>query len=166
MSYAPNVDAARFLVQQVMPIVWETMPHATVLLAGADPKHAVRSLASDRVTVSGHLPDIRSAYASARIFVAPMRIGSGMQNKLLEAMSMGLPCVTTSIAATPLHATPLEHLLVGDSAEEIADRIVKLDNEEIYRSIADGGHRLVQQHFSWSAAVQPLEDIFNELVAK
>lgn len=166
MSYAPNVDAARFLVNEVMPIVRETMPFATVLLAGADPRRSVRTLASDSVTVSGHLPDIRTAYASAKIFVAPMRIGSGMQNKLLEAMSMGLPCVTTSIAATPLCATPGEHILVGDSAEEIADMIVKLGNEEIYRTIADGGHRFVHEHFSWIAAVKPLEELLHAVVAK
>ena len=161
MSYAPNVDAACFLVKEIMPFVWSQIPSATVLLAGADPKPAVKALAGPKVTVSGRLDDIRSAYASARMFVAPMRIGSGMQNKLLEAMSMGLPCVTTSIAANPLGATPWEHLLVGDSAEEIADLIVKLTIEETHHSIADSGHRFVQQHFSWSAAVAPLEEILN-----
>ena len=164
MSYAPNVDAACWLVKEVMPLVWKQCPYGIkVLLAGADPKPAVRALAGPRVTVSGRLPDIRSAYASARMFVAPMRIGSGMQNKLLEAMAMGLPCVTTSLAATPLGATPWEHLLVGDTAEEIADLIVKLTIEETRQSIADGGHRFVLEHFSWPAAVAPLERILNEL---
>ena len=167
MSYAPNVDAACWLVKEIMPLVWKRCPYGVnVLLAGADPKPAVRRLASSKVTVSGRLDDIREAYASAKIFVAPMRIGSGMQNKLLEAMSMGLPCVTTSIAATPLGATPWEHLLVGDTAEELADLIVKLGTEELHHSVADGGHRFVQQHYSWPAAVQPLEDLLNAVVAK
>ena len=166
MSYAPNVDAARFLVEEIMPLVWQQMPDANVLLAGADPRPSVRRLASSKVTVSGRIPDIRSAYASARIFVAPMRIGSGMQNKLLEAMSMRLPCVTTSIAATPLGATPGLHLLVADTAQEIADLVLKLNADEFHRSIADQGHNFVLQHHSWPAAVQPLETIFNELVAK
>ncbi|MBQ8703706.1 MAG: glycosyltransferase [Bacteroidales bacterium] len=164
MSYAPNVDAACWLVNEIMPTVWKRCPYGiNVLIAGADPKPAVRALAGPRVTVSGRLPDIRSAYASARMFVAPMRIGSGMQNKLLEAMAMGLPCVTTSIAATPLGATPWEHLLVGDTAEEIADLIVKLTIDEMHHAIADGGHRFVLEHFSWPAAVEPLEEILNTL---
>lgn len=163
MSYAPNVDAAQYLVKEVMPLVWSQIPSATVLLAGADPKPAVKALAGSKVTVSGRLPDIREAYASAKLFVAPMRIGSGMQNKLLEAMAMGLPCVTTSIAATPLGATPWEHLLVGDTAEEIADLIVKLTIEEIHHRIADGGHRFVQEQFSWRAAVAPLEELFKQI---
>ena len=163
MSYAPNVDAARWLVKEIMPLVWEQCPYSIkVLIAGADPKPAVKALAGPRVTVSGRLDDIRTAYASAKIFVAPMRRGSGMQNKLLEAMSMGLPCVTTSIAATPLGATTWEHLLVGDTAEEIADLIVKLTIEEIHHNIADGGHRFVQQHYSWPAAVAPLEQLLTQ----
>ena len=162
MAYAPNVDAACWLVNEIMPLVWKQCPYGMkVLIAGADPKPAVRALAEPRVTVSGRLDDIRTAYASARIFVAPMRIGSGMQNKLLEAMAMKLPCITTTMAATPLGATPWEHLLVGDTAEQIADLIVKLGTEELHDAIADGGHRFVLENYSWSAAVQPLEDIFN-----
>ena len=166
MAYAPNVDAACWLVKEIMPLVWEQCPYGRkVLIAGADPKPSVRALAGPRVTVSGRLDDIRTAYASARIFVAPMRIGSGMQNKLLEAMSMHMPCVTTTIAATPLGATAWEHLLVGDTAEQIADLIVKLGTEELHDYIADGGHRFVQEHYSWAAAVEPLEQLFNEQLA-
>ena len=162
MSYAPNVDAARWLVKEIMPLVWEQCPYGiNVLIAGADPKPAVKALAGPKVTVSGRLDDIRTAYASAKMFVAPMRIGSGMQNKLLEAMAMGLPCVTTTLAAAPLGATTWEHLLVGDTAEQLADLIVKLGIEELHNSIAEGGHRFVQEHYSWSAAVAPLEKILN-----
>lgn len=162
MAYAPNVDAACWLVKEIMPLVWKQCPYGVrVLIAGADPKPAVRALAGPRVTVSGRLDDIREAYTSARIFVAPMRIGSGMQNKLLEAMAMHLPCVTTTLAATPLGATPWEHLLVGDSAAELADLIVKLSIDELHRSIADAGHRFVLDHYSWPAAVEPLEKILN-----
>ena len=160
MSYAPNVDAARWLVKEIMPLVWKQCPYGMkVLIAGADPKPAVKALASPKVTVSGRMDDIRRAYASARMFVAPMRIGSGMQNKLLEAMAMGLPCVTTSLAATPLGATPWEHLLVGDTADQLADLIVKLGTDELHDTIADASRRFVQEHYSWPAAVAPLESL-------
>lgn len=162
MSYAPNVDAAHYLVHDVMPLVWEKIPSATLLLAGTDPKPAVRALASKRVSVSGRLDDIRTAYASAQVFVAPMRIGSGLQNKLLEAMAMQLPCVTTSLAATPLAGAPL---LVGDSPAQLADHIVALlQNDDLRRSTAAQGRDFVLQHSSWPAAVQPLENIFNAIL--
>lgn len=165
MAYAPNVDAARYLVHEVMPLVWAQRPEATLLLAGADPKPAVRALASKRVTVSGRLGDIRDAYAAAELFVAPMRIGSGLQNKLLEAMSMQRPCVTTSLANAALGATPGTHLLVGDTPQTLADSIVKLlADSELAAQIAAAGNAFVHQHYSWAAAVKPLEDIFNGLM--
>ena len=167
MSYSPNVDAARYLINEVMPIVWKERPNATVLLAGADPKQAVRALASDNVTVSGHLADIREAYASAQIFVAPMRLGSGLQNKLLEAMSMQVPCVTTSLANAALGATPHEQLLLGDTPAQLAECIIQmLRSEELRNRIAAKGYQYVHEHFSWPAAVQPLENIFNAILAQ
>lgn len=171
MAYAPNVDAARYLVNDVMPLVWAKIPSATLLLAGADPKPSVRALASKRVTVSGRLDDIREAYASSQVFVAPMRLGSGLQNKLLEAMAMNLPCVTTSIAATPLLAAtqPLDHsatrpLLVGDNPMALADAIVRLlTSQELRDSVATAGNTFVRTHYSWPAAVQPLEQILQSV---
>ena len=168
MSYAPNVSAAHYLVEKVMPLVWAKRPATTLLLAGASPKHSIWRLGvEDRVTVSGWVDDIRTAYASSRLFVAPMLIGSGLQNKLLEAMAMHMPCVTTSLANIPLGATSGDQLLVGDDAETLAEHIVSLlDNNELSTRIADSGHRFVQEQYSWPTAVKPLEDILNAVVAK
>jgi glycosyltransferase involved in cell wall biosynthesis len=177
MAYAPNVDAARYLVNDVMPLVWQRHPEATLLLAGADPKPSVRLLASKHVTVSGRLNDIREAYASSTVFVAPMRLGSGLQNKLLEAMSMRLPCVTTSLAAKPLlakggetfithHSSLNTHmpLLVADTPEALADSIVRLlDSQELRDSLAAEGNSFVRDNYSWSSAVEPLEQILQSL---
>lgn len=165
LSYAPNIDAVRYLIKEVMPLVWEKEPRATLLLAGADPKASVRILSSERVSIQASLPDIRSAYAAADIFVAPMRIGSGLQNKLLEAMSMGLPCVTTPLANAALGATPGTHLLIGDTPQSLADSILKLiADKNLATTLAREGNAYVHQHYSWQAAVQPLENIFNGLV--
>ena len=168
MSYAPNVSAARYLVEKVMPLVWAKRPSTTLLLAGASPKHSIWRLGlEDRVTVSGWVDDIRTAYASSRLFVAPMLIGSGLQNKLLEAMAMQMPCVTTSLANIPLGATNGDQLLVGDDAETLAEHIVSLlDNTELSTRFADSGHRFVHENYSWSAAVKPLEELLNAVVSK
>ncbi len=169
MSYAPNVDAACFLVREVMPLVWEYCPYATVLIAGADPTPAVRALASkalkpEKVTVSGRMPDIRDAYASSQLFVAPMRIGSGLQNKLLEAMAMQKPCVTTSLANAALGATSGDQLFVGDSKEDLAHWIcLLLGTEDVRTRIAEEGYRFVRERYSWPVAVQPLEQILQSL---
>ncbi|MDP7435822.1 MAG: glycosyltransferase, partial [Flavobacteriales bacterium] len=91
MSYAPNVDAAHHLVEHILPLVKH--PHVRVVLAGAQPKASVQALASNRVTVTGWVDDIAAEYRAATLFVAPLRIGTGLQNKVLEAMAAEVPCV-------------------------------------------------------------------------
>ena len=98
MGYAPNVNAVEFLAYEIMPKVWEKLPNAKLYIAGAQPDPKVKKVACDNIIVSGWIDDMRDAYAQSRIFIAPMRIGTGLQNKLLEAMSMKIPCITTALA--------------------------------------------------------------------
>lgn len=161
MGYDPNVKASQFLIQEVMPIVWREYPNAKVLLAGTTPKNVVRKLMSDKVTVTGWVEDIRQCYAQARIFVAPMQTGSGLQNKLLEAMSMQMPCVTTSIANVPLGADG--EVLVGDDPEQFAENILMLlRDDERCRQLGMAGYRFVREHFSWESAGSKLEAVLTE----
>lgn len=163
MGYDPNVKAATSLVQEVMPLVWKEYPSATVLLAGTSPKNTVRKLASNRVTVSGWVEDIRQSYAQARIFAAPMQTGSGLQNKLLEAMSMQIPCVTTPIANIPLGAEEGREVFVGNSPKEFADRIITLlRSAEEQKRLGQAGYQFVKEHFSWESAGAKLEAILTE----
>lgn len=164
MQYAPNIDAARYLVNDIMPLVWQQRPEARLVLAGATPTAAVRRLAGPRVEVTGSVPDIRPYYAHSRLFIAPMRLGSGLQNKLLEAMAMGVPCVTTPIANEALGATPGTHLLVGNSPQELASHILSLLADPARaQALSAAALDYVHQNFSWPAAVQPLEDIFTQI---
>ena len=165
MRYEPNVHASNYLVKRVMPLVWEEFPNATLLLAGAYPKHKVSQLANDRVTVTGFVDDIRECYASARIFAAPMQTGSGLQNKLLEAMAMGLPCVTTSIANDSLQATLDTEILVGDTAQEFATHIINLlRNDEQRNELAANGTVFVHKNYSWETAGEKLEEVLRGVV--
>lgn len=165
MRYEPNVHASNYLVKRVMPLVWEEFPKATLLLAGAYPKLKVSQLANDRVTVTGFVDDIRECYASARIFAAPMQTGSGLQNKLLEAMAMGLPCVTTSIANDSLQATLDTEILVGDTAQEFATHIINLlRNDEQRNELAANGTVFVHKNYSWETAGEKLEEVLRGVV--
>ncbi len=161
MSYPPNVACANYLVNQVLPLVWEKKPNITIQIAGSSPDKTVQELASDRVHISGWLDDIRDAYATAKIFVAPMQIGTGLQNKLLEAMAMRLPCVTSTLANNALGATPGNEVLVGDSADEIASHILNLiENKSIRELIGRAGYQYVTINFSWKSASDKLNQFF------
>lgn len=167
MRYEPNVRAAQFLAEKIMPLVWQTHPNASLLLAGACPKAKVSKLASDHITVIDSPEDIRKCYASARIFAAPMLTGSGLQNKLLEAMAMQMPCVTTSIANDSLHAEKGREVLVGDTAREFADHIVRLlDDEDLCHSIARNGNTFVHNTYSWELSCGKLESILQSVCGK
>ncbi len=163
MHYPPNVDAAKFLIKEIMPQVWKERPGTSVLLAGANPDPAVKALAGDKVFVSGWMDDIREAYASSVLFIAPMRIGTGLQNKLLEAMSMKIPAITTPLANEALNASPDKEILVGSTAGELAGSILKLLNNNDFREeLAENGHRFVTTGFSWKGATAPLLKIIEE----
>ncbi|TAK30419.1 MAG: glycosyltransferase [Saprospiraceae bacterium] len=163
MGYYNNVKAAVMLVNDIMPLVWEVRPGASVLLAGARPSAGVLRLVQSNVRVSGWLDDIRDAYASAAIFVAPILLAVGLQNKILEAMSMGLPCITTSRINEAVGATPGEEILLADEASGFAAHILALiDDEPERRRLGVAGQSFVRKNFSWQQAVQQLNDLITE----
>ena len=158
MSYAPNIECAEFLVWDVLRKLDKDV---TLVLSGTDPHPRIKDLAKEnKVIVTGWVDDIRDAYASAKIFVAPLFIGTGLQNKLLEAMAMGIPAVTTTLANNALHAVSGEHIMVADSAEEFVTTINRLLADEILREkISANGKTFVQANFSWEHSVRKLENL-------
>ncbi len=163
MGYAPNVDASMFLVKEIMPFVWDVFPNAKVVLAGANPSSDVKNLQSNKVEVTGWVNDIRSYYASSWVFVAPLRIGSGMQNKLLEAMAMGLPCVSTSLAANPIGALVDEEILVEDDVQLLAEKIIfLLQNPERAIEIANNARHFVEKKYSWYSQTEILLNLMEK----
>lgn len=159
MSYAPNVNAVDYLANEILPIVWDTHPDTKLYIAGATPDPKVKKVASERIIVSGWLDDIREAYSVSRVFIAPMRIGTGLQNKLLEAMSMRLPAITSPLANASLGANPDEEILVGTNAEELARHIITLlDDEAKAADIAQKGYDYSNRVYDWGKATKLLED--------
>jgi glycosyltransferase involved in cell wall biosynthesis len=161
MGYPPNIDAARFIAEDIFPLVIRQYPEAKLLIAGATPHTKVQALKSSSITVTGWLPDIRESYAQSRIFIAPMRIGTGLQNKLLEAMAVELPCITSILANKALGAAENEEILVGSSAREYAEHIIHLLQDEAFsKRLAEKGHSFVKKAFSWENSTSALEELF------
>ena len=163
MGYHPNVKAAQFLVQKVLPILQKKRPGIQILIAGARPTAEVLSLQRDHVTVSGWVEDIRDAYGSAQLFVAPIFLGSGQQNKILEAMSMGLPCITTAQVNNAIHAPVNSTIFVAESEADFADEILKLLSDEDWQvKVGAAARTFVKQKYGWEHSVSVLAELFEE----
>ena len=160
MGYAPNIDAAQFLCNDILPLIKKVIPTVKILLAGAEPSLTVQNLKSESVEVSGWLKDIRTAYSESTIFIAPMRIGTGLQNKLLEAMAMNKACVTTPLANKALKA-PTNSISIGFTAQELADEcILLLNNKEQNNRQALLGNNFVKDAYQWSKTTDELSKLF------
>jgi glycosyltransferase involved in cell wall biosynthesis len=158
MNYPPNIAAAIFLVEEILPKLISQFPEITLLIAGANPSSEVLNLASARVKVSGWMSDIRQAYCESRIFVAPMFIGAGMQNKILEAMSSELPVVTTSLAAEAFSEKNQSKIIEANTTFEFAKAIqYYLLNEAAQNSDGKTNRLYVEEKYSWKISNKKLD---------
>lgn len=161
MGYVPNVEGARYLVQVILPKLIKKYPNIKILIAGARPTALVQSFSSKNVTVTGWVEDIRIAYASAKIFVAPLFLGSGQQNKILEAMSMEVPCLTTNLVNNAIGAKDNSEIVLADDANGFVEKIEwLLQNPAEIQRIGVTGKEFVKNNYSWEYYVKPLEECF------
>lgn len=163
MAYQPNVNAAEYLAKRIMPNVWAKMPQASLVIAGANPTARVRALASEKVIVTGWVEDIRGHYAKSRVFVAPMQIGTGLQNKVLEAMAMQLPCITSPLANDALNAKEGTEILIGRNATDYAQHILSLLSDATHRiELGQKGYQFVLAHYNWESTTAKLAKLIIE----
>jgi glycosyltransferase involved in cell wall biosynthesis len=143
-----------------MPHVWKKYPKSRVLISGTNPVARVRELASDRVSVSGWVEDVRTNFSRSRMLVAPMQLSIGLQNKLIEAMAMKIPCVTSTLANNALAAKDGIEVLVADTPEEYAAHIFLLLEDEVFaNSIAEKGFDFVKTNYNWEQAGERLQEV-------
>jgi glycosyltransferase involved in cell wall biosynthesis len=160
MAYPPNISAALRLAQRIFPRILTTLADATLLIIGRDPAPAISQLAGPRISVTGTVDNIWPYIMRVNVFAFPMIEGTGLQNKILEAMYAGVPVVTTSIAANGMDARSGEQLLVGDTDEQIVAQVVKVLGDYQYGAeLAGRAQAFVLRHFSWSAILPRYEAI-------
>ena len=142
--HAPNVDAARVLVDEVMPLVWDQVPGLPCLLIGSDMPDRVRRLAGPHVELVGQVADLDLVLECVRLTVAPLRYGAGVKGKVLDSLAAAVPCVMSPIAAEGLALPTALQALVGQDVQQVARLIVRLhENEQAHRAAVEGGLMLV-----------------------
>jgi polysaccharide biosynthesis protein PslH len=167
MMFGPNVDAARYLCEIIVPRILGRHPDLRVYVVGRDPVPQVRALASKSIVVTGTVPDVRDYLWRSSVFVCPMRLGAGIKNKVLQAWAVGMPVVATSEALGGLDARDGENVLVRDAPSLFADTVTELLSDPARgRAVAEGGRKTAVEHYSWRAQARRFELLFEELIAR
>lgn len=165
MHWPPNIDAITYFYQKILPIIRQNDPEAVLTIAGQQPPGSIQSMASDYVKVTGYVADVREASRDCGIFIVPLRSGSGVRVKILNALSMALPVVSTSVGAEGIEVEHGKHLLIADDPEDFAAACVKLLNEPQYADqLGENGRDLVCDKYSWNIIGKRLLDIYDEWV--
>jgi len=163
MQYEPNVNCVHYLIEQVFPLLQKDLPHVQLVAAGKNPARSLRRLRAKHLQLTGWVDDLRTYYKQARVFVAPMQIGIGMQNKILEAMAMGMPVITSSLANNAIGAEHGKHLFVADTPQKVAEAtIYLLSNTEYALQLGRNARALMVERFSWQQQNEALCKILEE----
>jgi glycosyltransferase involved in cell wall biosynthesis len=164
MDYRPNVDGALVLINQIVPILRRSIDDLQVLIVGRDPAKELIDAAQGQsdIVITGAVDDMRPYFERSSVYVAPLRYASGQQNKLIEAMAMEVPVVTTQVAAEGMRFDDGEEVpvLVADDERQFADSVVSLLGDAEKRAdLAKDGRRFIEKHFVRSSSVGVLENM-------
>lgn len=163
MGYFPNVDAAKWFVYKVLPLVKTRIPDVRMKIVGVNPHSDVRRLSQQdpAVTVTGYVDDMYAHLSQAAAAVVPLQAGSGMQIKVIEAMATGTPLVATSFGLGGIDVVAGRHLLVADSPEAFASHVVQLLNDRsLGGTLAYNARQLVEERYTWQRSVEMLQDVY------
>jgi len=152
MDWIPNEDCMLYFVNEIYPLIKQEIPHASLTIVGRKPTPLVRNLASgqDKIEVTGTVDDIRPYLSGADCFVVPLRIAGGTRLKIPEAMSVGLAVVSTSIGAEGLGLEGGENILIADTQQDFAEKVIQvIKKRELRDSIGNNARDTVEKRFSW-----------------
>jgi glycosyltransferase involved in cell wall biosynthesis len=168
MDYRPNIDAALWFAREILPRVRRAQPAARLAIVGQKPVPALAALAGQEgIDVLGGVPDIRPHIADSAVYVAPLRMGGGTRFKLLEAMALGRPIVSTTIGAEGFDVQSGRELLLADSPEALADCVLKiLADPALAARLVSQARSFVAAYYDWAAIIPNLLGLHQSLVAK
>lgn len=161
MDYYPNVDGCQWFADDILPRVRERVPGARFTIVGSKPNAEVLALGNrDGIEVTGFVDDTKDYLEKASVSVAPLRVARGIQNKVLEALAMGIPTIGTLAATQGVEGVAGRDFLVEDDAQAFADKVIDLlDNSQKARELGARGRLFVEGAYDWDACLSPLDGI-------
>ena len=164
MGYQPNVESAKYLVEEVVPALQGEGVDPQLCIAGARPAKSIQAYASDKIEVTGFVDDIKEYVLAARLAIAPVIGGQGLQNKLIESMALGIPTLTTPYAHQAVGAEAGKEIIVCEDAKAFAIAIKDLlANPDKAAAIGKAGKKFVEENYQWEAMNRALEKLLAEI---
>lgn len=166
MSGSPTTDNIFHFYKEIFPMIRKEIPEVKLYLVGRNPAREISKLACDHsVIVTGYVDSVRPYLAKSSIFIAPMIMGTGIKNKVLEAMAMGKCIITTPIGVQGIDAIPLEHMIVANDPKEFATCTIELlKHKQLRQKLGDNARKLIEAKYSWKKITERLDQIFREVV--
>ncbi len=166
-NHLPNVDAVSWFLREIFPKVKEKMPDMTLTIVGPHLPNDIVSLKSDDIIVAGYVPKTEPYLKKARVSIAPLRYGAGMKGKIGEAMSHGLPVVTTSIGAEGMGLAHGETAMIADTPESFAECVVRLCYDDgLWRRIAASSKEFIGENFSFRKVGEQLAHMLGSMAGE
>ncbi|WP_276133759.1 glycosyltransferase [Polluticoccus soli] len=164
MDYAPNIDAVGYFTEEILPLVRVRFPETKFIIAGQRPVPKVQALANEHVLVTGFVKDFAKVYNDASVVVAPLRFGAGTQNKVLEAMAMGVPVVCSHIGFKGLGIQSGEGAIMQTDPTRFAETIIELlSSASMRKDVGTKGVEVIRNRFGWDVIAQQLECYLQEV---
>jgi glycosyltransferase involved in cell wall biosynthesis len=165
MTYSPNVDGIMYFLDEIFPTIQSQIPAVKIYIVGTGPPTRLQKRASESVIVTGSVADVRPYVWRSSVFVVPLRVGSGTRLKVLEAMSMKKPVVSTTIGSEGIDVTDGESVLIADTPQTFADAVMRLLRDAALREkLTRNGFDLVKSKYDWSVIGRRAEEIYASLL--
>ncbi|MCM3904103.1 MAG: glycosyltransferase [Pyrinomonadaceae bacterium] len=149
LGHRPNSDAVNYFMREIYPLIKQRLPSMTFYIIGSNPSPEIEAYDSAAVRVMGYVPDINPPLQSARVFVAPLRFGAGVNGKIGEALSYGLPVVTTSIGAEGVGLTAGVNAMIADDPAEFANSVLRVyQDKDLWHRLSESGYKHIENHFT------------------
>ncbi|MEX0721751.1 MAG: glycosyltransferase family 4 protein [Balneolaceae bacterium] len=167
MKYVPNYDGMIFFLDEIFPTIKKSIPQAKVYIVGSNPPPILRAYKSDSVIITGFVDDVRPYVDKASVFVVPLKMGSGTRLKVLEALSMEKPVVSTSIGCEGIDVEDDEHIIIRDDPTQFAEAVIEIfDNQKLRKRLIDSGYDLMKKKYDWNVVGESIEQSFEVLTSK
>lgn len=166
MDYLPNVDAVLFFVERIFPHIRREIPNVEFYIVGIDPRPVIRNLAGNGIFVTGRVPEVKPYYERSWVSIVPLRAGTGIRNKILEAMALGRPTVSTTIGCEGLFVTHGVDIMIGDDPQEFSAYVIRmLRDDELRSRIILNGRKNVENNYNWDSLADRAVSYYRSLIS-